>query len=136
MTEKELFNALRSYLHEKDSDSINHTVSFLIITVSETEDTVTVGSSHIDPKMPDTIQGIPINLSIPQQTLIYFKRGMKKLIIEAKDVAIALSEVNKRMGVEKMQEVVNNSSNAQEFNDNLSKALKEIGDDIEKHGTG
>ena len=132
MTETELFNALRAYLHKKNSDFTNHTISFLVIAVSETEDTITIGSTHIDPKMPDAIQDIPINLSIPQQTLIYFRRGMGKILIETKDVAIALSEAAKRIGAEKMQEIVNNSSNAQESNDNLSKTLT----GIEKHGTG
>jgi hypothetical protein len=137
MTEAEIYTALRKFYRTKDPDEPERKLTFLVIATAETNDgSLRVGTGLIDPDIPELIKRLPSRLSMPQQTLIYFRDNLDELMKGPREAAMAICQARDTIGEEKMSEIVANSSNAEEFNNQLTKALEAKGNGIEKHGTG
>jgi hypothetical protein len=137
MTEAEIYTALRKFYRTKEPDEPERKLTFLVIATAEMNDgSLRVGTALIDPDVPDSLKGLLAHLSMPQQTLIYFRDQIDELMKGPREAAMAICQVRDTIGEEKMSEIVANSSNAEEFSNQLTEALEAKGNGIEKHGTG
>ena len=124
MTEAEIYIALRKFYRTKDPDEPERKMTFLVIAAVETDDgSLRIANALVDPDIPKFIKSVPIRLSMPQQTLIYFRDRIDKLIEGPKDAAMAICAARSIIGEEKLSEIVTNSSNGEEFRDQLTEAL-------------
>ena len=95
----------------------------MLIAVAEGEDNITMGSTIIDPDLPAQIRNPPVDRTLPQQILIRFSETMKEPFSEALETVKAINAAKDMVGLETFLELIKRCNSAEEFADNLSKAV-------------
>ena len=122
MTEQELYDTLLAYFHERVGKNKN--TCFMLVTVMEDEENITMGTVIIDPDLPAEIESPPIHRNTPQQVLIHLSDRIKKPLKEAAELTRALQTAGKLVGNEMLANLLNDSKTAEEFTTRINKELR------------
>ena len=129
MSERLLYEHLKRYFKSNGAEIDFDEVTFMVIAAAESDTQVQLAAKIIDPRLPENLPGAPYDRPMAQQIIIYLRQTIKPALEAAKDMAVALTGIVKRLGSDRVGEIVAASDTPEEF-------TKAVMKEIERHGTG
>lgn len=130
MTEQEVYDALHAYYAERNAELVGERrFSFLVVAVGEDDETITVGSTVIDPDIPEEIDGPPLEQTRAQQIALFLREIVRERAKDAKNTSWAITNACEVLGLERVRQIAMISDSGDQFADRLIR-------EVERHGTG
>jgi len=124
MTEQELYDTLLAYLRTKTGTEKYDSACFVLVAVGENEDNLIMGSTIIDPGLPEKIERLPTNRTLPQHIMVHFNENVREPLDRAVEVASAFRKAANLIGRETLIKLLELSNSKEEFTANVNEEIR------------